>query len=150
MRIIFLLIALTFSTIATAVDFELKTDNTGVITHESSDWVLTSKAANFDLYVNHSAIGSTERVTAIYSVVEFHQPGGFRFEALPVPVKRIYSFGLLECKNGIMNLLASWYVDTNNKIVYNQSHSLDSYLVDMREKNTSRNDLFRVVCANNK
>ncbi len=130
-------------------DFELDFTATNFILHHPEDWNLVSSTSNFNFLVNQSAVGNTAQVVRVFSMVEFKNPNGFKYDIIDEPVHRIYTFGIIECHNGIMNLLSSWYVDKHNHIVYTEINQPDTYLVELKTKNTSRHDLFLLVCSNN-
>lgn len=128
-------------------DFSLTFENQDKIKHNSNDWESAATTTQFELYINKGSIATTEKVPAIHSLVEFYDPNGVKFEAFPTPIKRIYTYGVLECKNGLFHLLTSWYVDKNHKIIFKQMHEFGTYEVEVLTKNTPRNDLFLLVCS---
>ncbi len=141
-----LLLILSVCGFAQAQDYNITFKDKSHIEYNATTWQLAAHTSQYDLYVNKKSIGNKDRVTETTSMVVFHDADGFRYDFFPERVKRIYTYGIIECTNGIFNLLNSWYVDKENKIVYTEIHSNDSYLVDMRASNTSRNDLFQLVC----
>lgn len=130
-----------------AQDFSITFENQDKIKHNSNDWEISARTTQFELYINKYSIATKEKVPAIYSLVEFYDPNGTKFEAFPTPVKKIYTYGIMECKNGIFHLLTSWYVDKNDKIIFKQMHEFGTYEVEVLTKNTPRNDLFLLVCS---
>lgn len=120
-------------------------DNT--IVHNDQEWQLAAQSNIFQLSVHHSSLGRSTRIVPVYSVTEFNNPAGQQYEMFNEPIYKIYTFGLLECHNSLFSILQHWYVDKNNKIVYNETKSAGTYVVDMRAPNTPRNDLYRLVCT---
>ncbi len=145
----FLLFLLLVAPVAIAENFLLNFTDESHIQFDQTVWQQAAHTNNYGLFVHKKSLNTHELTLEMTSLVEFHKPGGFKFELFPVPVKRIYTYGIIECKNGVFNVLNSWYVDSSDKIVYTETHSLDSYIVDMTEQNTPRNDLFRMTCPNN-
>lgn len=146
MRNVLLAAMFIFSTVASAEEFKLQFTDPTQINHNSEDWVSAATTSKYELYVNKTSVESKEGIVPIHTVVEFYPPNGVTLEQLSVLVKRIYSYGLMECKNGIFHLLNDWFVDKNNQVVYIQSHDFGAYEVDVRAKNTPRNDLYLLVC----
>lgn len=146
MRNILLAAMFIFSTGAAAEEFKLQFTDPTQINHNSNDWIVAATTSKYELYVNKTSVSSAEETVSIHTVVEFYPPSGVTMAQLNVPVKRIYSYGVLECRKGIFHLLNDWFVDKNNQVIYNQSHELGTYDVDMRPKNTPRNDLLLLVC----
>lgn len=147
MRNIILAAMFIFSTSVLAEEFKLQFTDPTQINHNNNDWVVAATTSTYELYVNKSSISSKESVVTIHTIVEFYPPNGVNMEQLILPIKRIYSYGLIECKNGIFHLMNDWFVDKNNQVVYIQSHELGTYEVDVRAKNTPRNDLYLLVCS---
>ena len=142
----YFIFALLISVVGVANSFELKFSDPTQIVHNNSDWALASRSATYDFFVNIESVGTNDSTVRVHTVVAFTDPAGGNFDQLSVPISRIYSFGIMECKNGIFNLLNDWFVDNTNQVVYTQLHPLDSYIVEMKTPNTPRNDLFRLVC----
>ena len=130
-----------------AQNFSLTFEKEKFIKYNSNDWQLAAQTTQFDLYINKLSIATIDKVPAIHSLVEFYDPNGVKFEAFPTPIKRIYTYGVLECKNGLFHLLTSWYVDKNDEIIFTQIHEYGTYEVEVLTKNTPRNDLFLLVCS---
>ena len=70
----------------------------------------------------------------------------FKFEALSAPVKRIFSFGVLDCENSTFYLLNDLFVNKDHQIVHIQKHEPEEYMVEMMEPNTARNKVYLMVC----
>jgi hypothetical protein len=134
------------STSVSAEEFKLNFTDSTQISHDSEDWATAATTSQYELYVNKGSIASSESVVSIYTITEFYPPDGTRMQQFPIPVKRIYSYGIMECKNSLFHLLNDWFVDKNNRVIYMQNHEFGSYEVDVSQKNTPRNDLFLLVC----
>jgi len=129
-----------------AQEYELPITQDGKIIYNESDWQPAAQSNLFQLSVHKNSLGVRQRIISVYSVTEFHNPAGQKYEMFQDPIYKIYTFGLLECHDALFNILNHWYVDKNNKIVYNETKPAGSYVVDMRANNTPRNDLYRLVC----
>ena len=65
-----------------AQDFSLTFEKEKFIKYNSNDWQLAAQTTQFDLYINKLSIGTTDKVPAIHSLVEFYDPNGVKFEPL--------------------------------------------------------------------
>ncbi len=130
-----------------AEEFALNFTSSTQINHDFNDWVTAAATTQYELQVNKTSIASGESVVSIHTVTEFYPPDGIAIQQLNVPIKRIYSYGIMECKNSIFHLLNDWFVDKTGQIVYSQSYEIGSYEVDLSAKNTPRNDLFLLICT---
>lgn len=134
------------STYLHAQEYELPITQDGKIDYNENEWQLAAQSNLFQLLVHKSSLDVRQRIVPVYSVTEFHNPAGQKYDMLPEPVYKIYTFGFIECHNALFNIINHWFVDKNNKIVYNETKPAGSYLVDMRANNTPRNDLYRLIC----
>ena len=143
----FLLTALLcFSVTATAKEFRLQfSDPTQVVVNDS-DWVKVSHNDIYDLYISQYAIGTNEQSPYIHSMVLFHDTPGTTFNNIIGPVKRIFTFGNLDCRQGVLTLLNDWFVDITNQVVYTQSHAPGEYLTEVLTNHTPRNDAYNAIC----
>jgi hypothetical protein len=147
MRSFLLLVLLCFSVTASAAGFKLQFADPTQIVLNDSDWSLVSHSESYDLYLAQEMIGAgTHQSTKMHSMVVFHRDPGVMLGGLPVPIKRIFSFGLMDCSQGRLTLLNDWFVDNTNQVIYNQNHEPGEYLVDLSIPNTPRNDAYLAVC----
>lgn len=130
-----------------AGEFSLNFEKEKLIKYKQEDWVNVAQTTQFELSVNKDSVSTKEKTPEIYSLVEFHNPEGVKIESLPTKIKKIYTYGIIECKNGIFHLLNSWYVDKNDEIIFAEINDFGTYDVEMLTKNTPRNDLFLMVCG---
>jgi hypothetical protein len=144
MKKIFLLTLLCFS--LAKADPAINFVGPNYIEYDSSQWQLAAQSNIYDLLINKNSLTTKSTIKEITSMTEFHDPDGHKFNSVTERIKIIYSYGIIDCDAGLFNLLQSWYVDNNNKVIYTETHFDKSYLVDMRTRNTPRNDLFQLVC----
>jgi hypothetical protein len=129
-------------------DFEFTFINGTHIENNEKDWALVSEESKvYNLYTSHDAIGTGNDQVQVHTKVEYLAKDGFRFDALSEPVKRIFSFGVVDCEQAIFYLLADFFVDSSDKILFRQDHEPGEYRVEMLTPNTARNSLFKLVCA---
>ena len=100
----------------------------------------------YDLYLAAEMIGAGVTALKMHSMVVFHQDPGVMMGGLPIPIKRIFSFGLMDCSRMRLALLNDWFVDNTNQVVYNQNHEPGEYLVDLSTPDTPRNAAYQAVC----
>jgi len=146
MKTILATLLIILSTQLHAQEYELPITQDGKILHNENDWQPAAQSNLFQLSVLQNSLGVRQRTVPVYSVTEFHNPAGQKYEMFEEPVYKIYTFGLLDCRDALFSILNHWFVDKNNKIVYNETKPAGSYVVDMRANNTPRNDLYRLVC----
>lgn len=128
-----------------AQEFQLSITENNQIIYNEAVWQQAAQSNIFQLSVHKASLNIRQRQVPVYSVTEFNDPAGQKYEMLEQPVYKIYTFGLLDCQTALFNIINHWFVDKDNKIVYNDVKSVGSYIVDMSANNTPRNDLYRLV-----
>lgn len=134
------------SAAANAQEFQLSFTENNEIIYNEADWQQAAQSNIFQLFVHKTSLNVHQRRVPVYSLTEFNDPAGQKYEMLEQPVYKIYTFGLLDCQTALFYITNHWFVDKDNKIVYNDIKPIGAYIVDMRANNTPRNDLFRLVC----
>jgi hypothetical protein len=147
LKCLMVITVLLVTSLAAADNYKLEFDGPTQIVHHSNDWRVVAQTSQYNLGVDVQSIGTGDSVVAIYTLVDFTKSGGDKIDGIGSLVQRIYSYGIIECKNKLFNILNDWFVDSNGQIVYNQVHSVDAYLVDMSTPDTPRNLLLQSVCS---
>ena len=127
-------------------EFKLKFKDEVTIDVTKSDWELAAVEGNYHLFIEKSSKSAGKKHVNLHTMIEFDDPAGFKFEALSVPVKRIFSFGVLDCENATFYLFNDFFVNAGNQILHIQKHEPEEYMVDMMEPNTARNKVYLMVC----
>ncbi len=129
-------------------EFKLKFQDPTQIILDRADWELVAKDSTYNLHINRFVNEVKPNASVqIHSMVEFNDPEGFQFEALSTPVKRIFTFGVLNCESGILVMLAEWFTNKDNQVVYMQTHGPTDYAVDMIAPDTARHKLYLRLCG---
>lgn len=148
MKAIIIALLLTASLAVSATEeFTLKFIDKLVIVNDENDWVFVAdenKAYNF--HVSKDSIGTKKNNVFVHSRVEFFEGKEHKFDALQTPIKRIFSFGMVDCEYAIFYLVADFFVDVNNRIVHSQEHEPNEYQVELKTPNTARNKMYQAVC----
>jgi hypothetical protein len=145
-KLIFVL-ALISTPILAATEFRLKFTDPTQIEFNAEDWVKVSREDVYDLYISKDAVSSNQSKVKVHSMVIFHEPKGRELSGVLAPVKKIYSFGMMDCKEAILYLVTDLFVDVNEQVIYMQNHDFGDYRVDLKEPNTARNAAFLKVCS---
>lgn len=108
------------------------------------EWILGSDRDDWSLYVEK---GLTEEHKPIY---EFHAVTAYKkpyfSEGLRSLIDKIYTYGVLDCRNGNLHILFEWYADPNENLVHRSTHEFGSYTVEMLEPDTARNEIYNLIC----
>lgn len=127
--------------------FELKFLDESTIVNDDNDWYFVGEEKSiYKLYVSKDSIRTKQPQVPVHTRVEYDGENGYKFNALPKPIKRIFSGGIVDCDNAMFYLMADFFVDSSNSIVHFQPHELGEYRVEMQTPNTARNGLYKAVC----
>jgi hypothetical protein len=144
--IIALILALS-SSLASAeltLDFLSNPDGTRSIIHNSDDWSFVTKAPTYSVYVDKSIVNRKQKQIEFHAITEFDKLQ--QYNQFPFEIKRIYSFGVLNCVEAKLYLLGDLFTDKDNVIRYFQSHDYGSYITNLGESAIAR-EVYNTVCG---
>lgn len=120
-------------------------DNTQVL-YVESEWELIYNIDAYKFYIRKDTKQIDKGVYAIHTLLEYNLVNGVTYESLKVPVKRVFTHGVIECEYNVFNLLTDIYTDKNNIILYSAEHEVGEYKSELKTKNTARNTVYNKVC----
>jgi hypothetical protein len=126
-------------------EFSLKIGEDGVVNLDSSDWDIVSQELNYDFYLAKVVTHVGNDYYRLYSWTEFREAEEYSY--LKAPVKRMLSYGFMNCSDGTFSLMGSLYLDQNNKVLDSTGYDFGQYLVEVLTPNTSRNKAYKKVCV---
>ena len=135
---------LAFPVYAAQSEFLLNITADDVIIHNQNDWHFVTKSDGHDIYIEKSTVGSKEEVVRFHAFVPYHEP--YYMYGVDVPATALYVYGSLHCGRKQLMLLMDWYVDAKNKIVFRTTYETGSHIVPLNVPNTTRFDIFNLVC----
>lgn len=129
-------------------EFKLNITENEEIVHSENDWIYLSDEGPYFFYVNNYGYITTENgLRKVHSLVVLKETRDFA--PIAYKVKKIYSFGFMDCKSKIFYLSNSFFVDSNSKIIFANNYPLGEYKVEVSTPNTARNLSYKKVCENN-
>ena len=137
-------ILLTSFSYASQKDFTLNITNNDVIIHNQKDWHFVVESDDYDIYIEKGMLGTKQEIVRFHAFVPYHTPE--KMFGSNVPVKALYVYGSLHCGRKQLMLLMDWYVDAKNKIVFRTTYETGSHIVPLNVPNTTRFDIFNLVC----
>jgi len=141
------LLVFLFSVTANAnEEFKLKFSDPTQIEFNVTDWEPISVEGTYDFYLAKNFI-SDNGMVKIHSLVDFHKIQENSNSTVMRYVKRIFSFGIIDCKNGVLYLLGDFFTNETNQVVYIQNHDFGEYRVELLTPNTPRNKAYIRVCG---
>lgn len=126
-------------------EFKLKFLNPTQIEFNANDWELISVEKNYDFYLAKN-ITVKNGAVKIHSLVDFHALQDNKDTPAISPVKKIFTFGIVDCERGIFYMLNDFYTSETNQIVYLQNYEPGEYSVELLTPGTPRNKAYIKAC----
>lgn len=149
MKKIITIILLAVTSIAFAADFKLhfiQEDGENTIAFTESDWEYLAKDKSYELFINKGGFAKDQNdLLKMHTMIVFDED--MHYDAFQGAVKKIYSFGLVDCANVRLYLTLDFFTDVNNKVLWSQRHELGSFIVDLSAPNTPREQVFIKMCS---
>lgn len=109
-----------------------------------NEWTLVVERADWLLYVEKGMLKEHKQMYEFHATTLFKKP--YNSAAIKSDVSKIYTYGVLNCKEGNLHILYEWFVDPDETLVFKSSHEFGAYTVEMLTPSTARNDLYNQVC----
>jgi len=147
MKILLFIVMLLMSIGASAQPFKLQITTIGdqkVVTYIPDEWYFVARERDFNVYL---AKGDIEEVNG-YLMVQSHTTYDTveTYSYMDKPVKRVFSYGAMDCDNKEIHLLGSIYSAEDNTIQYVQYHEMNDWVSDLSKEGTARNEIYKVIC----
>lgn len=122
-------------------------DGDGVysVAHDDLQWEMVAHDEKYDLYVNKGGFEVVDKYLRMHSMIVFHKDE--QVSVITEPVKKIYSYGLVDCKNSVLFLISDFFTDSNNKVVWQQAHEMGSYITGLNDPGTPKYNVLVKMCG---
>jgi hypothetical protein len=109
------------------------------------EWVLGTERADWLLYLEKGMLkNQNQPMYEFHGATVYKKP--YYSDSVKTEISKIYTYGVLNCKEANLYILVEWYVDVNENIVFKSSHEFGSYIVEMLSPITARNDVYNQIC----
>lgn len=127
--------------------FQLKyTQDNGTVTilDNSKDWVQVYESSKMIVYVNDGGFLEANGYRIMHSKISYKQPEAFMNGE---SIHHIYSYGLVECKKGHLNLIGDLYTNENFQMIYKKDFQMGEFVADLTQPGTAANAVYGVICS---
>ena len=145
-RLFFFFLALCFSATAYAAkpqEFALQFEGERII-HNQSDWQYVTKADSFRVYVERGMIGYHNEMYEFHSYIEFNEE--FQIDGISDKIKRIYSYGVLNCSEANLYLLMDLFTNEKGDVKFRSVKEFGSHVSELKTPNTIRHEVYNLLC----
>lgn len=108
------------------------------------EWTLGTERADWFLYLEKGMLKKRQDVYEFHATTVYKKP--FYNNMVKTEVSKIYTYGVLNCKEGNLYILFEWFVDPDETLVFRGSHEFGAYTVEMLTPSTARNDVYNQIC----
>lgn len=108
------------------------------------EWVLAVERADWFLYVEKGMLNKNQDMHEFHATTVYKTP--FYNNSIKSEVSKIYTYGVLNCKEANLYILFEWFVDPDETLVFKSSHEFGAYTVEMLTPFTARNDVYNQIC----
>lgn len=140
--------ALSVNVSANQTDFNLniqRLDNGKESIHFVPDaWEFITESTSYKVSVEKGALRTEQDNVEFHSVTVFNEP--FFYDSVGSLVDKIYTYGVLSCKEKVLYIFNEVYIDPKEIIVFNSIHEFGTFVVELESPNTMRNDILKAVC----
>ena len=108
------------------------------------EWVLGVERADWLVFLEKGMMKEHKDMYEFHAATVYKKP--FYNDAIKTEVSKIYSYGVLNCKEANLYILFEWYVDPDDTMVFKGTHEFGTYVVEMLTPTTARNDIYNQIC----
>jgi hypothetical protein len=148
-KILFIILLAAASLAFAATEFKLhfiEEGNDTIVAFTETDWEYIAQEDPYQLFLNKGGFNKIENgMLKMHSMIVFDKAR--EYTNISVPVKKIYSYGLVDCENAKLYLITDFFTDANDKIVWVQRHAMGSFITNLDVPNTPRGQVFIKMCG---
>lgn len=108
------------------------------------EWTLGTERADWFLYLEKGMLKKRQDIHEFHATTVYKKP--FYNNMVKTEVSKIYTYGVLNCKEANLYILFEWFVDPEETLVFRGSHEFGAYTVEMLTPSTARNDVYNQIC----
>ena len=109
-----------------------------------SEWTLGTERSDWLLYIERGMLKERKSMVEFHAVTVYKKP--YFSDVLKSDVSKIYTYGVLDCKQSTLHILYEWYVNPDETMIFTSSHEFGAYAVDMAASGTARNEIYNQIC----
>ena len=115
-----------------------------MVVYKADDWYFVSKESNYNVYLAKGEIEESNGYLLVQSLTEFDE--NVKYSYMEKPVKKIFSYGAMDCKNQKFYLLGDMFTAEDLTVQFVQYHEMGSHISSLDKEGTARNEVWKIVC----
>ncbi len=148
MKKLIMLLLVVASSILHASDFEHKIEiKQGLVKFDKNQFELIYENDEYNFYFRKNLVKIDSEEYAVHTMVEYKSPNGVEYPEYNISVKKIYNFGILNCKQKSIDLLTDVFTDNEEVVVFIANYDFGIFRSELASPNTARNAVYNKVCV---
>ena len=144
-KLVFLSLLFCLSAFADSTRFQLDIQDNKRIIHNDDDWVFIKEENSYDFFSSKIVTQMEEDVYELHTVIDFSIP--YTYTSFDEPTHKIYTYGLLNCREKMFMLLTQFYVKSDSEIQSIQPFRNGEYISEVERSGTARNEMYLKICS---
>lgn len=109
-----------------------------------NEWTLASEREDWSLYIEKEMTKQYSQTYDFHAATLYKVP--YYSDGLRTKISKIYTYGTLNCKDGMLHIFAEWFVDADETLVFRSTHEYGAYIIEMLTPDTARNEVYNQLC----
>ena len=119
-------------------------DGTTKIPFIEREWILSVGRDEWDIYLEKGMFDKHKEMYEFHAVTAYKTP--YYSDGLKTKVSKIYTYGVLNCKQSVLHIFYEWYVDPEENMIFRGTYEFGAYSVEMETPDTARNEVYNLIC----
>lgn len=143
-----IMLLLVVPSILYASDFEHKIEvKQGLVKFDKNQFELIYENDEYNFYFRKNLVRVDLDEYAVHTMVEYKLPNGVEYPEYKISVKKIYNFGIVNCKQKSIDLLTDIFTNNEEVIVFIANYNFGIFRSELSSPNTARNAVYNKVCV---
>lgn len=131
-----------------ASDLEHKIEiKQGLVKFDKNEFELIYENDEYNFYFRKNLVKIDSDGYAVHTMVEYKSPNGAEYPEYNITVKKIYNFGIVNCKQKSIDLLTDVFTNSEEVIVFIANYNFGIFRSELSSPNTARNAVYKKVCV---
>ena len=108
------------------------------------EWILASDRDEWSLYGEKGMYDNNKAIHEFHALTAYKKP--YFSDGLKTLIDKIYTYGVLDCRQGYLYILFEWYVDPDETLIHRSGFEFGAYTVEMTTPDSARNEIYNQIC----
>ena len=115
-----------------------------VVSYIPDEWSFVARESNYNVYLAKGEVEESNGYLMVQSLTSYDTYETYSY--MEKPVKRVFTYGAMDCENKKLYLLGSLYSAEDNTVQYLQYFEMGTWVSDLNAEGTARNEVYKAIC----